>query len=88
MSEAASTDTSAAARERHATNLELFLDLVFVFAVTQIASTIAHDPTAAGLGRGLLLAWLVWWQWSQFTWAGSAIDLQAVTATRVMVLCI
>jgi low temperature requirement protein LtrA len=81
-------DTTAAARERHATNLELFLDLVFVFAVTQIASTIAHDPTAAGLGRGLLLAWLVWWQWSQFTWAGSAIDLQAVTATRVMVLCI
>ena len=31
--------------------------------------------------------WLVWWQWSQFTWAGSAIDLQAVAATRVLVLC-
>jgi low temperature requirement protein LtrA len=78
----------AAERERHATNLELFLDLVFVFAVTQIASSIAHDPTAAGIGRGLLLAWLVWWQWSQFTWAGSAIDLQAVAVTRVLVLCI
>ncbi len=88
MTDPSEGDDSEAARERHATNLELFLDLVFVFAVTQIAATIAHDPTAVGLGRALLLAWLVWWQWSQFTWAGSAIDLQAVTATRVMVLCI
>lgn len=86
MTHAEPVDT--AERERHATNLELFLDLVFVFAVTQIASSIAHDATLAGLGRGLLLAWLVWWQWSQFTWAGSAIDLQAVAVTRVLVLCI
>ena len=88
MTEPAVDESPDAARERHATNLELFLDLVFVFAVTQIASLIAHDPTAAGLGHGVLLAWLVWWQWSQFTWAGSAIDLQAVTVTRVLVLCI
>jgi low temperature requirement protein LtrA len=72
---------------RHATNLELFLDLVFVFAVTQIASLVSHDLTLAGAARGLLIAWLVWWQWSQFTWAGSAIDLQQGTATRVLVLC-
>jgi low temperature requirement protein LtrA len=88
VTEPADVESPGAARERHATNLELFLDLVFVFAVTQVASLIAHDPTATGLGHGVLLAWLVWWQWSQFTWAGSAIDLQAVTATRVLVLCI
>src|SRR6267142_4844526 len=73
--------------QRHATNLELFLDLVFVFAVTQIASLVGHDLTFAGAARGLLIAWLVWWQWSQFTWAGSAMDLQERTATRVLVLC-
>jgi low temperature requirement protein LtrA len=72
---------------RHATNLELFLDLVLVFAVTQIASLVSHDLTLAGAARGLLISWLVWWQWSQFTWAGSAIDLQQRTATRVLVLC-
>ena len=88
MTEHAGTEVAAEQRERHATNLELFLDLVFVFAVTQIAAFIAHDQTAAGLGRGLLLAWLMWWQWSQFTWVGSAIDLQAVVATRVLVLSI
>ncbi len=73
--------------ERHATNLELFLDLVFVFAVTQIASLVSHDLTLRGAARGLLIAWLVWWQWSQFTWAGSAVDLQQRVATRVLVLC-
>jgi low temperature requirement protein LtrA len=73
--------------QRHATNLELFLDLVFVFAVTQISSLVGHDLTVAGSARGLLIAWLVWWQWSQFTWAGSAVDLQARPSTRVLVLC-
>lgn len=48
------------AAERRSTNVELFLDLVFVFAVTQIASMIAHAPTLAGFGKGALVAWLVW----------------------------
>jgi low temperature requirement protein LtrA len=73
--------------ERHATNLELFLDLVFVFAVTQIASLVRHNLTIDGAAQGLLIAWLVWWQWSQFTWAGSAADLQQRPGTRVLVLC-
>ena len=73
--------------ERHANNLELFLDLVFVFAVTQLASLASHDTSAAGVGRAFLIAALVWWQWSQYTWAGSAVDLQRGPVTRVLVLC-
>jgi len=73
--------------ERHANNLELFLDLVFVFAVTQIATLIDGDLTISGVARGALVALLVWWQWSQFTWAGSAVNLQQRVATRVLVLC-
>ena len=71
---------------RHATNLELFLDLVFVFAVTQVAGQLASDMSLAGFGRGLLLAWLVWWLWSQFTWLGTAIDLGSRSAAQFMVL--
>lgn len=82
------TAAEAAAAERHASNLELFLDLVFVFAVTQIATLISHHPDAEGTGKGVLIALLVWWQWSQFTWAGSAIDLHRTTFTRVLVLSI
>ena len=82
------TGESVAARERHATNLELFLDLVFVFAVTQIASLIGQHHSGTGTAKGLLVFTLVWWQWSQFTWAGSAADLQANARTRVLVLCL
>lgn len=72
--------------ERHATNLELFLDLVFVFAVTQITALVAHDLTPAGIARGALVAGLVWWMWSQFSWAGAAVDLQRHAVTRGLVL--
>ena len=71
---------------RHATNLELFLDLVFVFAVTQIAGVLASVTDLAGFGRGLLLAWLVWWLWSQFTWLGTAIDLADRSLTQFLIL--
>ncbi len=71
---------------RHATNLELFLDLVFVFAVTQIAGVLASVSDLAGFGRGLLLAWLVWWLWSQFTWLGTAIDLTDHSLTQFLIL--
>lgn len=71
---------------RRATNLELFLDLVFVFAVTQLATLLSHDPTLAGLGRGLLASWLVWWLWSQFAWAGTAVDVEKNTGAQVIVL--
>jgi low temperature requirement protein LtrA len=77
---------AAADQERHASNLELFLDLVFVFAVTQITATVSHDLTWGGVGRATLVAWLVWWQWSQLTWAGSSIDFQRRDVTRTLVL--
>lgn len=72
---------------RHASNLELFLDLVFVFSVTQVTSFIGGDLTVAGVGKGALLGFLVWWQWTAFTWAGTAIDLQSEARARVLVLC-
>lgn len=74
------------AEGRHATFLELFLDLVFVFAVTQVAAVLASDLSWAGVGRGLLVAWLVWWLWSQFTWLGTAIDLDARSLVPYLVL--
>jgi low temperature requirement protein LtrA len=51
------------------TFIELFFDLVFVFAVTQIVGLFYDGVTWAAVGQGILLFWLVWWAWSQFTWA-------------------
>lgn len=72
--------------ERHASNLELFLDLIFVFAVTQITSYIAENLTLVGVLKGAMLAALVWWQWTAFVWAGSAVDFQSRPRERVVVL--
>lgn len=54
--------------------VELFFDLVFVFAVTQITGELAHDLTWRGLGHALVVFWLVWWAWTQFTWTLNEAD--------------
>ncbi|MCJ7709977.1 MAG: low temperature requirement protein A, partial [Chloroflexi bacterium] len=56
------------------TFVELFFDLVFVFAVTQVTALTAHDLTAEGAIRSVLLFWLIWWAWTQFTWTLNPAD--------------
>jgi low temperature requirement protein LtrA len=53
---------------RPASTLELFFDLVYVFAITQVARLIHTQPTFSGLARGALLLFLMWWTWSLYTW--------------------
>lgn len=78
---------AAAGEGRRATNLELFLDLAFVFAVAQLAGLFAADLTPAGFGRAFVLTWLVWWLWSQFVWLGTAIDLDRPgSSARLLIL--
>ena len=58
------------------TFVELFFDLVFVYAVTQITSLLAHDLSWKGLMHALLVLWLVWWAWTQFTWTLNPADTE------------
>jgi low temperature requirement protein LtrA len=53
------------------TTLELFSDLVFVFALTQVTAFLATDPSAVGALRGLVLLMLLWFCWSSFAWLGN-----------------
>jgi len=53
---------------RNASTLELFFDLVYVFAITQVVSFIHEDPTATGFAKGAFLLGLLWWTWSIYTW--------------------
>lgn len=68
---------------RHATTLELFFDLVFVFGVSQLSRLIAGDISGAGVARSALVAWLVWQLWSQFSWLGTSVDLDRDARTRL-----
>lgn len=60
--------------DQTATFVELFFDLVFVFGVTKVTALLAHDLTWGGLAEALLVFWLLWWAWTQFTWALNAAD--------------
>jgi low temperature requirement protein LtrA len=72
--------------ERRTTSIELFWDLVFVFAVTQVTSLLRHDLSWAGLGRSLLALALIWWAWSAFVWASNAQDPDALGFRAVLLL--
>ena len=52
--------------------LELFFDLVLVFAITQIAGFLREEQTWEGLGKGALILTMVYWGWSLFTWSPNA----------------
>jgi low temperature requirement protein LtrA len=71
--------------EHEVTPLELFFDLTFVFAMTQVTVLLADDPTWAGVGRGLLVLAAIWWGWSVYAWLTSAMDVDE-GAVRLAVL--
>jgi low temperature requirement protein LtrA len=56
------------------TTVELFFDLVYVFAVTQLSHVILDDPTAAGIARAAFLLVVVWWAWIYTTWMANWFD--------------
>jgi low temperature requirement protein LtrA len=60
--------------EHRVTPRELFFDLVFVFAFTQVATLLADDPTFAGIGRGVLVLAALWWAWAAYASLTNAVD--------------
>ncbi len=61
--------------EHQVTPLELFFDLTFVFAITQVTILLADDPTWGGIFRGMLVLAALWWAWSVYAWLTSAMDV-------------
>jgi low temperature requirement protein LtrA len=65
---------TAVDQEHRVTPRELFFDLVFVFAFTQVATLLANDPTFAGMGRGVLVLAALWWAWTAYAWLTNTVD--------------
>jgi low temperature requirement protein LtrA len=63
-----------AEREQRVTSFELFFDLVFVFAFTQVTTVLSDDPTWGGLGHGLLILTALWWAWAAYAWLTNTVD--------------
>jgi Bacterial low temperature requirement A protein (LtrA) len=60
--------------EQRVTSIELFFDLVYVFAVTQMSHHLLALPTVDGALQTALLLALVWWAWVYTTWATNYLD--------------
>jgi low temperature requirement protein LtrA len=71
---------------RRVTPTELFFDLVFVFAFTQVTTLLLDDPTWGGLGRGLLVVAVLWWAWASYAWLTNTVDADDGIALAVMLV--
>jgi low temperature requirement protein LtrA len=86
--------------EQHATvtPLELFFDLVFVFALTQVTAFMAGELSWHGILRGALVLMLLWWAWTGYAWLANVASaeerpiklaiLTGMAAMFVLALCI
>jgi low temperature requirement protein LtrA len=76
------------AHEHHrVTNIELFFDLVFVFAVTQLSHGLLHNLTVLGTVETALLMVAVWWAWIDTAWITNWLDPEKA-AVRLLVLAL
>jgi low temperature requirement protein LtrA len=63
--------------------VELFFDLVFVFAVTQLSHFLLHHLTPLGVVQACVLLMAVWWVWIYTSWVTNWLDPDK-TQVRVM----
>jgi low temperature requirement protein LtrA len=69
------------------TYVELFFDLVFVFAITQLTHLLLEHFDPLGLAHTALLLLAVWWVWIYTAWATNWVDPQT-TPVRIMLFAL
>jgi low temperature requirement protein LtrA len=72
--------------ERRVTPLELFFDLVFVFALTQVTGFLADHLTWTGMLQGGALLIVLWWAWGGYSWLTNAVPAEDVIPARLVIL--
>jgi low temperature requirement protein LtrA len=71
--------------EQRATTLELFYDLVFVFAITQVSHLLLEHLTWEGAGQSALVLLVVWWSWNYTTWVTNELDPESVVVRLLLI---
>ena len=87
MSKAAPVESSllrSRDHRAHVTNVELFFDLVFVFAVTQLSHTLLEHLSLAGALQTAFLLLAVWWVWMYTCWFTNWVDPDRPTVRMLM----
>jgi len=71
--------------EQRATSLELFYDLVFVFAVTQVSHLLLEHLTWEGVGQSALVLLVVWWSWNYTTWVTNELAPESIVVRLLLI---
>jgi low temperature requirement protein LtrA len=61
-------------REQRVTPLELFFDLVFVYAITQVTALMSEELAWSGVAHGLLVLAALWWAWTGYAWLTNTLE--------------
>ena len=72
-------------REQRATFFELFFDLVYVFAVTQLSHHLLDDISWAGAAQTAFMLIALYWAWNYTTWMTNWFDPDTVPVRLVLV---
>src|SRR3712207_5615896 len=72
--------------ERRVTPLELFFDLVFVFALTQVTGFLPDHLSWTGMLEGAALFVVLWWAWAGYAWLTNAVPAEEVIPARLVIL--
>ena len=64
----------SAESEQRVTTLELFFDLVFVFAITQVTGFLADHHTWEGVLQGMFILGALWWAWAAYAWLTNTLN--------------
>ncbi len=71
--------------EQRATFFELFFDLVYVFAVTQLSHHLLGDLSWAGAAEAAFMMVAVYWAWNYTTWMANWFDPDTVPVRLILV---
>src|SRR6478752_2014425 len=82
------TDESRESQEtdgRSVGNLELFFDLTFVYAMSQVTHLMHSDISWQGFGRGVLALLALWWAWVCYAWLTNLFEVARVVHTTLLI---
>jgi len=69
---------------QRASSLELFYDLVFVFAITQVSHLLLAHLTWTGVLQSLIVLLAVYWSWNYTTWTTNELDTETITVRLLL----
>jgi len=76
---------AVAGERQRVTTIELFFDLVFVFAVTQLSHFLLGHRTLAGALQAALLLAMMWLLWAYTTWVTNWFDPEKIPVRLLLI---